>query len=169
MVRQKCLTSSLARQADPMTVLRNYESLARASAALIQTDIPTNDLPGLLTVARQVPSQQINAISLVPPLVDPVRPDYDDIHAMVARMLAGEPAVAGASNAGDGSVGNEGSSAAAATQGSVPATPAAGSESAAGEQQTTTEPATSEPAATEPGATEPGATAQQLGLVCQPV
>jgi LCP family protein required for cell wall assembly len=160
MVRQKCLTSSLARQADPMTVLRNYENLARASAALIQTDIPTNDLPGLLTVARQVPSQQINAISLVPPLVDPVRPDYDDIHAMVARMLAGEPAVAsGASDSGDGSVGNAGSSAAAATQGSVPATPSAGSESPAAEQQTTTE----------PPATEPGAPAQQLGLVCQPV
>jgi hypothetical protein len=112
-----------------------------------------------------VPSQQINAISLVPPLVDPVRPDYDDIHAMVARMLAGEPAVAGeAAGSGDGSVGNEGSSAAAATQGSVPATPAAGTESATTQQQPTTEPAAGEPAAT-----EPGATAQQLGLVCQPV
>ena len=75
MVRQKCLTSSLARQADPMTVLRNYEGLAKASAALIETDIPTSDLPGLLAVAQQVPNQQISAISLVPPLVDPVYPE----------------------------------------------------------------------------------------------
>jgi hypothetical protein len=98
-----------------------------------------------------VPSQQINAISLVPPLVDPVRPDYDDIHAMVARMLAGE-----AADSGDGSVGNEGSSAAAATQGSVPATPAA----EADDSQATQPLEESTPA---------GQTASELGLVCQPV
>jgi hypothetical protein len=165
MVRQKCLSSSLARQSDPMTVLTNYEALAKASAALIETDIPTSDLPGLLTVARQVPSQQINAISLVPPLVEPARPDFDQIQAMVERMLAGEPAVApdDAQNPGDGSVGNAGSSASAATQGSVSAEPAAGGDGASAGTQTTGD------APSGPGAGSAGATAQELGLICQPV
>jgi LCP family protein required for cell wall assembly len=158
MVRQKCLSSSLARQADPITVLRNYEQLANASAALIATDIPTSDLPGLVSVARKVPGQQINAVSLVPPLVDPARPDFDEIHATVERLVAGEAAVAPASGDGDGSVGNAGSSPNAATQGSVAED--------SGAQRSGADGGPAEPATAPSGDT---ATAQELGLVCQPV
>ena len=167
MVRQKCLTSSLARQADPMTVLRNYEGLAKASAALIETDIPTSDLPGLLAVAQQVPNQQISAISLVPPLVDPVYPKYSDIRAMVQRLLAGEPAVPADSGDGDGTVGNAGSSASAATQGSVPAS--------TGEQGGAAQDESAQAGGQGGGSGGQGAkpaqnkTAAELGLVCQPV
>ncbi len=184
MVRQKCLTSSLARQADPMTVLRNYEQLAKASAALVQTDIPTNDLPGLLTVARQVPSQQINAISLVPPLVEPASPNFTAIHEMVQRMLAGEPAVADSGTSGDGSVGNSGSSASAATQGSVSAASspdvgdaAGGADDASGAGDAAATGDGDQAAATDTQTTPTGTgkqaakaqTAAELGLVCQPV
>jgi len=175
MVRQKCLTSSLARQADPMTVLRNYEQLAKASSALVQTDIPTNDLPGLLTVAQKVPTQQINAISLVPPLVEPASPRFSDIHTMVERMVAGEPAVETTAEAagegsgdgtGDGTVGNAGSSATAATQGSVGGTSSGAS--SAGDGTATETSGSSEGASTD--APQPaGLTAAELGLVCQAV
>ena len=172
MVRQKCLTSSLARQSDPMTVLRNYEGLAKASAALIQTDIPTSDLPGLLAVAQQVPNQQISAVSLVPPLVDPVHPKYSEIHAMVQRLLAGEPAVPPDDSTGDGTVGNAGSSASAATQGSVPASTGGQGGSAqdgstqGGLAQGGGEGGGSGDRAAKPAA---GQKAAELGLVCQPV
>ena len=164
MVRQKCLTSSLARQADPMTVLRNYERLARASSALVQTDIPRSDLPGLLTVAQKVPSQQINAISLVPPLVEPADPRFSEIHTMVGRMVAGEPAIEPAAEGagdggGDGTVGNAGSTASSATQGSVGA-PSSGSEGEQAESSEGASASTSE---------ETGLTAAELGLVCQAV
>jgi LCP family protein required for cell wall assembly len=148
MVRQKCLMSSLAHQADPITVVRNYEQLAEASQALLRTDIPASDLPGLLAVARAARGQSINAVSLVPPLVNPASPDFTEIQAMVARVVAGEPPVDTAKDApGDGSVGNAGSSAAAATQGSAPAASADGQK--AGSRK--------------------GATAAERGLVCQAV
>ena len=177
MVRQKCLTSSLARQADPMTVLRNYEGLAKASAALIETDIPTSDLPGLLTVAQQVPGQQIIAVSLVPPLVDPVHPKYSEIHAMVQRLLAGQPAVLADDGNGDGTVGNAGSSASAAMQGSVPAPAGDKADSGqGGSGQEGSEQAGSAQGGGQGGgsgneAATPaqGKTAAELGLVCQPV
>jgi LCP family protein required for cell wall assembly len=151
MVRQKCLMSSLAHQADPITVVRNYEQLARASQALVRTDIPTSDLPGLLAVARAARGQSINAVSLVPPLVNPASPDFTEIREMVARVVAGEPPVDTAGDGkGDGSVGNSGSSAAAATQGSAPADSAEGKGGAkAGSKK--------------------GATAAERGLVCQAV
>jgi LCP family protein required for cell wall assembly len=168
MVRQKCLTSSLARQADPITVLRNYESLAKASADIIETDIPTNDLPGLLSVARLVPSQPINAISLVPPLVEPATPEFDEIHAMVQGMLNGEPAFPATSDGGDGSVGNAGSSASAASQGSVPAW-----SGSTGEEANAAQGSESGKNGAANGkknnASAKGATAAELGLVCQPV
>jgi polyisoprenyl-teichoic acid--peptidoglycan teichoic acid transferase len=171
MVRQKCLTSSLARQADPMTVLRNYEGLAKASAALIQTDIPTSDLPGLLAVAQEVPKQQISAVSLVPPLVDPVHPKYGDIHAMVQRLLAGEPAVPADDGDGDGTVGNAGSSASAATQGSVPAATGqqAGSVATDGSQAGGQGGEQGSGAGEQAAKPAKGKTAAELGLVCQPV
>lgn len=178
MVRQKCLSASLARQADPITVLSNFEALADASAALIQTDIPTGDLPGLLAVAQQVPTQEIAAVSLVPPLVNPVRPDFTAIHTMVQSMLLGEPVAAHDDSPGDGSVGNEGSNAAAATQGSVDAAgstsgaeadPDGGSGAAEGKRGAT-EPGTAGPStSTRAGDPAGGKTAAELGLVCQPV
>jgi hypothetical protein len=144
--------TSLAHQADPITVVRNYERLATASKALVRTTIPRNDLPGLLAVARLAKSQAITAVSLVPPLIDPVRPDYDAVHTMVERVVAGEPPVdLSADGPGDGSVGNAGSSAAAAVQGSAPAQQASDGER--GQKKKA----------------RAGATAAERGLVCQAV
>jgi LCP family protein required for cell wall assembly len=157
MVRQKCLMSSLARQTDPLTVLRNYEALAKASAALVQTDIPTADLPEMVKLAQLAKGQAIDAVSLVPPLIDPVRPDFGEIHSMVERVLAGDPVVeAQESGSGDGAVGNAGSSATAALEGSAPATAAAEDGTSSGAADTAPEPA-------------PTGTAAELGLVCQAV
>jgi LCP family protein required for cell wall assembly len=154
MVRQKCLMTSLAHQADPITVVRNYERLATASKALVRTTIPRNDLPGLLAVARLAKGQAITAVSLVPPLIDPVRPDFDGVHTMVQRVLAGEPPVdLNADGPGDGSVGNAGSSAAAAVQGSAPAQQASDGQQGEGGKKKA----------------RAGATAAERGLVCQAV
>jgi hypothetical protein len=155
MVRQKCLISSLARQVEPLTVLSNYEALAKASAALIQTDIPTADLPEFVKLAQLAKGQAIDAVSLVPPLIDPVRPDYAEIRAMVQRLLAGEPLLDAGEDGGDGTVGTAGASASAATEGSAPSTVTTGDGATPG-----TEVAPS-PA--------PTGTAAELGLVCQPV
>jgi LCP family protein required for cell wall assembly len=152
MVRQKCLTSSLARQADPITVVRNYEALANASTALVSTDIPTADLPGLLTVATKAQGQSIDAVSLVPPLVDPANPDFDEIRGLVQRLLSGEPAVGATEESGDGSVGTAGSDAASAMQGGT--TAQQGSLEDDGATGGSSAPAVS-------------ATAADLGLVCQ--
>jgi len=157
MVRQKCLMSSLARQADPLTVLANYEQLATASASLVRTDIPTADLPEFVKLAQLAKGQAIQALSLVPPLIDPARPDYSDIRAMIERMLAGEPAIDSAeSTGGDGSVGNDGSGADAALQGGAASTapPADGAQDQVG-------------AATAPALAPQ--TAAEAGLGCQAV
>jgi hypothetical protein len=155
MVRQKCLMSSLARQADPLTVLANYEQLATASASLVRTDIPTADLPEFVKLAQLAKGQAIEAVSLVPPLIDPARPDYGEIREMVSRMLAGEPVLGSdAAAEGDGSVGNSGSGADSALQG--------------GAASTTSPPDTTQGEVMEDPAPTPR-TAAEAGLVCQAV
>jgi LCP family protein required for cell wall assembly len=157
MVRQKCLMSSIARQADPVTLLANYEQLATASTALVRTDIPTADLPEFVKLAQMAQGKQIQALSLVPPLIDPADPSYSQIKEMVQTMIAGESVLGDGASEGDGSVGNAGSGASAALEGGAPATTPPPDGAAADSESATTTPA---PAP---------ASAAEAGLVCQAV
>ncbi len=54
MARQRCLLSALADQLDPLTVLRNFESLARTVERNVHTDIPLDRLPRLVKLVTAV-------------------------------------------------------------------------------------------------------------------
>jgi LCP family protein required for cell wall assembly len=54
MARQRCFLSALAAQLDPLSVLRNFESLARTVERNVRTDIPLDRLPGLVKLATRV-------------------------------------------------------------------------------------------------------------------
>ena len=54
MARQRCFLSALADQLDPLSVLRNFESLARTVERNVRTDIPLDRLPGLAKLATRV-------------------------------------------------------------------------------------------------------------------
>jgi LCP family protein required for cell wall assembly len=54
MARQRCFLSALADQLDPLSVLRNFESLARTVERNVRTDVPLDRLPGLVKLATRV-------------------------------------------------------------------------------------------------------------------
>ena len=54
MARQRCFLSALADQVDPLSVLRNFESLARTVERNVRTDIPLDRFPGLVRLATAV-------------------------------------------------------------------------------------------------------------------
>ena len=54
MARQRCFLSALADQLDPLSVLRNFESLAQTVEHNVRTDIPLDRLPGLVKLATRV-------------------------------------------------------------------------------------------------------------------
>src|SRR5580765_4044555 len=54
MARQRCFLSALADQLDPLSVLRNFESLAQTVQHNVRTDIPLDRLPGLVRLATRV-------------------------------------------------------------------------------------------------------------------
>ena len=54
MARQRCFLSAMADQLDPVTVLRNFGSLARTIETNVHTDIPLNRLPSLVRLVSSV-------------------------------------------------------------------------------------------------------------------
>ncbi|GII95622.1 hypothetical protein Ssi02_58530 [Sinosporangium siamense] len=87
MGRQKCLINAMVRQADPLTVLRSFDELARAAKGAISTDLPQEFLPGLVDLAQRVKEAKIKSLQFVPPLINTGEPDYYLIKDKVAVAL----------------------------------------------------------------------------------
>jgi polyisoprenyl-teichoic acid--peptidoglycan teichoic acid transferase len=92
--RQRCLIGAMVRQADPLTVLKNFQKLASATKRLLSTDIPRRLLSDLVELADKVRQNgQIRSLPFVPPLISTADPDYTFIRASVRNALA-EPSPA---------------------------------------------------------------------------
>ncbi len=88
MARQKCVMNAMLHQVSPETVLTNFEKIAKASSAMISTDIPASEVDRFMALALKAKGQPIATLSLVPPLVNTGDPDIGLIHRKVAQALA---------------------------------------------------------------------------------
>lgn len=94
MARQKCVMSAMLHQLSPQTVLTNFSAIAKASSAMVSTNVPHSELDYFIDLALKAKSQKISTVSLVPPAVDTADPDIAEVHAMVAAAIdkaSGEP------------------------------------------------------------------------------
>ncbi|WP_436699440.1 LCP family protein [Nocardioides sp. BYT-33-1] len=87
MARQKCVFSALVSQVSPAQALTNFQEIAQASSAMIQTDIPGGALSDFVQLALRARTQKISSVSLVPPRIDTARPDIDLVQQMVADAI----------------------------------------------------------------------------------
>jgi LCP family protein required for cell wall assembly len=87
MARQKCVMSAMLNQLDPVTVLANFNKLARAGKQVVATDIPTSDVDTLLDLALSARRLPVSSVAFVPPLVYPGSPNIAKIQAVVARKI----------------------------------------------------------------------------------
>lgn len=62
MARQSCLVNAVIHQANPQTLLTNFEPIAAASADLLTTDIPKEDLSAFIKLAFKVKDAHINRL-----------------------------------------------------------------------------------------------------------
>ncbi len=94
MARQRCVLGALMNEADPRSVLINWMELADASADMITTDIPRQDLGNLVDLAFDVRGQELMTLQFVPPVIVPADPDFALIADQTADLLngAGRPA-----------------------------------------------------------------------------
>ena len=69
MARQKCVLNAMLQQLSPKTVVLKFEKIAKASEALITTDLPQGEVDRFMELALKARSQPIRTVSFVPPMV----------------------------------------------------------------------------------------------------
>src|SRR3954451_3644397 len=87
MARQKCIMGAMLDQLDPTVVLRNFEKIAKASAAMISTSIPASEVDRFLDLALKAKDQKVSTLSIVPPAFDTYQPNAHLIHEKVAEAI----------------------------------------------------------------------------------
>lgn len=87
MARQKCVMNAMLQQLSPRVVVTKFEKIARASEAMIATDLPASELDRFMSLALKARSQPVATVSFVPPQVDTAHPDIGAIQARVASAI----------------------------------------------------------------------------------
>ncbi len=88
MRRQHEVENTVLNQLDPANVLTRFQSIATAGKKLVKTDIPSGMLAQYVQLAGEARKTGLKELSLVPPTIDVVRPDFVAIHALVKKTLA---------------------------------------------------------------------------------
>ena len=87
MGRQKCLMSAMLSQLSPQKVLFNATKIAKSGQELLSTNIPAKELGQFADLALKSRGEKIATVSLVPPQVDPVRPNFPVIQQMIQKAI----------------------------------------------------------------------------------
>jgi anionic cell wall polymer biosynthesis LytR-Cps2A-Psr (LCP) family protein len=87
MARQKCVMNAMLQQLSPQTVVLKFEKIAKASEALITTDVPVSEVDRFVELALKARSQPVRTVSFVPPMINTGRPDIARIKAAVQDAI----------------------------------------------------------------------------------
>jgi anionic cell wall polymer biosynthesis LytR-Cps2A-Psr (LCP) family protein len=87
MARQKCVMGAMLDQLDPTVVLSNFQKIAKASSAMVQTSIPASEVDRFISLALKAKGQKISTLSVVPPLFDTYEPNARLIKEKVAEAI----------------------------------------------------------------------------------
>ncbi|WP_209716023.1 LCP family protein [Marmoricola sp. OAE513] len=87
MARQKCVMNAMLQQISPQKVLFNFDKIAKASAALVTTDIPAKSADEFINLALAARSHPVRTISFVPPVIRTGNPNIAKIQRMVKKAI----------------------------------------------------------------------------------
>lgn len=87
MARQKCVMNAFVQQVSPRSALTNFQEIARASSAMIKTNIPGGALNDFMQLAMRARTEPISTVSLVPPRVNTADPDIDVVRGLVEKAI----------------------------------------------------------------------------------
>ncbi len=88
MGRQKCLMQAMLNQLSPEQVVLNAGKIASSSAEMLSTNIPASELGAFGDLALKAKDKKIATLSVVPPEYSTVTPNFEQIRADVAKLVA---------------------------------------------------------------------------------
>ena len=87
--RQRQLQEALLAQANPANVLTQFQGVAKAGKEVVKTDVPQGMLGYFVNLASKTKTLPIEGVALTPDNgVDPEKPDYANITALIQAALA---------------------------------------------------------------------------------
>lgn len=95
MRRQHEVEQAVLNQVDPATILSRFQAIAAAGKKMVRTDIPSAMLSQYVDLATKARALGIKELSLVPPTIDVIHPNFTAIHEMVKESFAFEKTGAG--------------------------------------------------------------------------
>jgi anionic cell wall polymer biosynthesis LytR-Cps2A-Psr (LCP) family protein len=88
MLRQRCMVDALIEEADPLTVLRRYQDLAKAGEEVLRTDVPRRLMPAFVDLALRVKETKVKSVAFVSSdRFFSGDPDYAWVHDVVEEAL----------------------------------------------------------------------------------
>ncbi|RIX26575.1 LCP family protein [Amnibacterium setariae] len=78
------LERALLGQVDPANALLQFRTVAAASSGALRTDLSQDTLTDLAVLGLRTRTQPVREVRLLPPAVDPARPDYAAVHRLIA-------------------------------------------------------------------------------------
>nr|WP_167139845.1 LCP family protein [Diaminobutyricimonas sp. TR449] len=88
MERQRQIQTAILTQFEPSNVLSKFQAVAEAGAQVVKTDVPQGMLGRFVELAGKTQRLPITDLELVPPQIDNVDPDFEEIHQLVADATA---------------------------------------------------------------------------------
>jgi LCP family protein required for cell wall assembly len=87
MSRQRCLLAAVARSTSPTELALSYVSLLTAIETSFRSDIPRERLGELVNLFAKVNVDQARTLVLVPPVIQPGKPDIAKVRGLVAALV----------------------------------------------------------------------------------
>ena len=88
MERQRCMIDAIIDEADPLTLLRRYESLADVGKRIVRTDIPQQLLPAFVDLALKIKDARVRSVVFrSSDKFFPGDPDFEWMRSVVRRAL----------------------------------------------------------------------------------
>jgi polyisoprenyl-teichoic acid--peptidoglycan teichoic acid transferase len=87
MRRQHEVEQAVLSQVDPATILTRFQAIASAGKKMVRTDIPSAMLSQYVDLAGKARAVGIKELSLVPPTIDVIHPNFTAIHEMVKKSF----------------------------------------------------------------------------------
>lgn len=90
MRRQHEVEQAVLAQVEPATVLTRFQAIAAAGKKMVRTDIPSAMLSQYVDLAGKARALGIKELSLVPPVIDVIHPNFTAIREMVNESFVVE-------------------------------------------------------------------------------
>jgi anionic cell wall polymer biosynthesis LytR-Cps2A-Psr (LCP) family protein len=81
------IEQALLTQANPANALLQFRTVAAASSGALLTDLPQETVTTLAVLGLKTQTQAVREVRLVPPAVDPAKPDYAAIQRLVRASI----------------------------------------------------------------------------------